>query len=488
MRRSDSIFRNSAFIFIAKIIDLMAAIAGFVLVARILGVAGLGRYSFVIAYVSVFGLVVNLGIDHIIIREIARDRDRLPSIIGAAIRLKILLLVLSAPLLIGGLFLFRLDGELKLSILLLFIAMCGLRELFTVISQAVFLGCERLEHRTSTTFVFQLMRTAGIAGVLLAGYGLAPLFASIIIADIVQAYWTASIVKRRFAKPFLAVSRGEVWYFFKQTLPIGVAYGFYIAFLQLDILLLTVMKGDEEAGLFSSAYKVVSTLILVVVPMIWVLLPHLTKTFQRSIEALKREGELYLKFIAGLMFPAAALIGVYSTWIVVTAFGAEFAAAGLALAIVAPTLALRGISYLFDLSLTAARKQIYMTIGAGTAFFAKLILELILIPKYGFIGASWGTLGAEIIAFAVVYALVRRQVVKYSLWRALWKPAAAVCVTLVFLWWLKDSPLAGIPAGLAIFIGLTLAFGTFDREEREKITSLIVRKAKRFTVGGERIR
>ena len=484
MRRSDSILRNSVFIFLAKVIDLLAAIAGFVLVARILGVTGLGRYSFVIAYVSVFGLVVNLGIDHIIIREIARERKRLPAIIGAAVRLKLILLSFAAPLLAGGLLIYSKDQEIGWSILLLFIAMCGLRELFTVVSQAVFLGCERLEYRTITTFVFQLMRTAGIAGVLLARHSLiplfgsilVPLFGSIIIADIVQAFWTVSIVKRRFGKPDLKVDKSEVWEFFKQVLPIGLAYGFAMAFLQLDILLLTPIRGEDEAGLFSSAYKIVSTLILVVVPMIWVLLPHLTKTFHNSRLALKREGEFYLKFIAGVMFPASALIAVYSTWLVTTAFGSDFASAGLVLTIVAPTLALRGVSYLFDLSLTAARKQVIMAVGAGTAFTAKLILELILIPNHGYIGAAWSTLGAELIAFVVVYTLVRRYVVKYSLWGALFKPTAAIGVTLLLLWWLKDMPLLGIPAGAVLFIALMLAFGTFNGDEREKIVSLIARK------------
>ncbi|MBC8205279.1 MAG: oligosaccharide flippase family protein, partial [FCB group bacterium] len=161
MNRSDSIFRNTAFIFIAKIIDLAAALAGFILVARYLGVDGLGRYSFVMAFVSVFGLVVNLGIDHIIIRESASSRQRLPVIIGAAIKLKVYLLMIMAPLLMGGLALFGLDAELKAGILLFAAALIVFREMFTIPAQAVFLGCERLEYRTITTFAFPLLRTGG---------------------------------------------------------------------------------------------------------------------------------------------------------------------------------------------------------------------------------------------------------------------------------------------------------------------------------------
>ncbi len=477
MKRADSIFRNAVFIFAAKIIDTIAAVAGFILVARFLGVSGLGRYSFVIAFVSVFGLVANLGLDHIIIRESARRRDELPQILGAAVRLKLYFLIAVTLLIAGGLFLFGFDLELKLAIVFLFAAQIVLRELFTIVSQAVFLGLERLEYRTITTLAFQLLRLAGITTVLVLGYGLAPLFATVILADIVQAYWTVSIINRRFTRPDLRVTRREVSYLFRQALPIGLAYGFTTAFLQLDILLLKWLRSDYENGIFSSAYRIVSTLILVAVPMIWVLLPHLTRTFHQSREKLQSEGEFYLKFIAGAMTALALVIGVFAGWIVTFAFGGEYAPAGIALAIVAPTLILRGVGYLFDLTLTAAEKQAMVAVGAGTALTVKFALEMALIPRYGYVGAAWGTLGAELAALAVVYALVRRHAARYSLWRILKGPVSAGVVVLAVSLLIDFPPLWGIPLLIVLYGGLAFLTGTFNREEREIINSLLKRKA-----------
>ena len=479
MRRSDSIFRNTFFIFIAKTIDLAAAVIVSVMVARVLGVSGSGNYYFVIAYVSVFGLVVNLGIDHIIIRETARHPERLAKIIGAAIKLKTWLLMIVAPLIIGGLFIFSLNNELKYSILLLFAAQIVIRELFTIISHAVFLGLEKLEYRTITTFAFQILRTTAIAFVLIAGYGLVTLFASIIIADVVQGIWTMMIVNSKFSKPDLKVSSAEVWYFFKQALPIGMAFGFTTAFLQLDVLLLKGMRGDFENGLFANAYRVISQPIMLVVPMIWVLLPHLTRTFHQSRDALKKEGEFYLKCISTVMLPASIVIGVYATPLMMFVFGNEFEPAGIALTIVAFTLAIRSVSYLFDLTLTAAEKQIIVGIGAGIAFGSKLILELILIPKIGYIGAAWGTLGADVLAATAVYFMVRKWAVKYNLFQALGRPAIAGIITVIILIGFIDNPVIGIPLGCLIFGSFTLLFGTFNREERENIRSLMLRKINR---------
>lgn len=476
MRRSDSIFRGTIFILIARIIDLGAAIAGFILVARFLGVAGIGRYSFIIAYVSVFGLVVNLGIDNIVIREIARNFQLLPRILGATIKLKLYLLAVITPLILGGLLLFRLDVELKYSILLLFTAQILLREMFTVVSQAVFLSCEKLEYRTITTLVFQVLRIGGIVTVLTTGHGLVPLFAAVIFADLVQGVWTVNIVNRRFSKPDFSASRAEVWYFFKQAIPIAVAFGFTTAFFHLDNFLLKGIKGDYENGLFSSAYRVILTPIQIIVPIIWVILPHLTRTFHQSRETLRREGEFYLKCIAAAMIPAALTIGFYSTPVMRFAFGEEYVLSGIALAIVAPTLAFRGVLYMLDLSLIAAERQNMVAVSAGSAFLTKLILGILLIPRLGYLGAAWGTLGAELIAFTVASMLVRHWVVKYNLWRALSIPVFAAAITLLPLYGLKDNPLVGIPVGMVVCLALVFILGTFNREERENIVSLLRRK------------
>lgn len=477
MRRSDSIFRNSWFFFAARLVDLISGIGGFILVAHFLGVTGLGDYSFIITFIVVLGLVVNLGIDHIIIRELARDRDSLPRLAGNAIKLKLRLLLIAAPLMAGGLFLFHPGRDVSIAIIFLFTAHLLLREVFTIVAHAVFLACEKMEYRASTTLVFQILRLAGIVIALVTGNGLKTIFATIIIADIVQALQTMHILKKHFGRLDFSGPKSEMWYLFKQALPMGIAFGFTNAFIQLDILLLKSFHGSEEVGIYSSAYRFVSQFVVIIIPLIWIVLPHLTRTYRDSREALKREGEFYLKVIAWLMFSAGLTMSVYSSWLI-KIFPSDYMTASVVLAIVAPTLIFRGLGYLFDLSFIAAEKQKMVALTAGIAFSVKLILELILIPKYGFRGAAWGTFSAEIIAFTCSYLLIRKYVVNYSLLRTAVKPLLAALLTsalLIFV--LKPYPLIGIPLGFIVFTALVFLFGTFDKAERESIYSLIRRKA-----------
>ena len=477
MRRSDSIFRNSWFFLAARLVDLISGIGGFILVAHFLGVAGLGDYQFVISFVMVLGFVVNLGIDHIIIRQLARDRDSLPRIAGNAVKLKFRLLILAAPLMAGGLFLFNTRYDVSVSIIFLFIAHLFLREVFTIITHAVFLACEKMEYRAYTTLVFQILRLAGIVTALVTGQGLKTIFATIIIADIIQAVQTMGILRKHFGKLDFSGPKSEMFYLFKESLPMGIAYGFTTAFFQLDILLLKSFHGSEEVGIYSSAYRFVSQFVIVIIPLIWVLLPHLTRTCRDSRAALKREGEFYLKVIAWIMFAAGLTMSVYSGWLI-KIFPSDFLAASVVLTIVAPALIFRGMGYLFDLSFIAAEKQKMVALTAGIGFTVKLILELILIPKFGYRGAAWGNFSAEIIVFTCSYLLIRQYVVDYSLLRTAAKPLlAAVLTSALLVFGLKPYPLIGIPLGFMVFTALVLLFGTFDKAERESIYSLVKRKA-----------
>jgi len=473
MNRSESIFRNSLFFFIARVIDLTAAIGGFILIGRYLETAGLGRYRFVISFVSILGLLVNLGIDHIIIRELAKNPGKTARFTGAAVILKFRLLLATIPFLLAGIFLFRLDQDLTLSVLFLFIAHLFLREFFTVIPQAVFLAGEKLEYRMVTTIAFQTIRFGGILAALLLGYGLKTIFAFNILADIAQAGAAMYILNRKFTPPEYKNVEAEMKYLFREALPWGIAFGFTTAFLNIDAVILKNLCGDEETGIFAAAYQFVSMLILLVVPMIWVLLPHLSKTYKEARENYLREGSFYLKGIAVIMIPACLVLSFYAEWILRITMGDKFLPAALAMIIVAPTLLLRGLSYFFDMTFTASEKQRLVAIVAGTAFIVKLILELLLVPHYQHLGAAYGTLIAEMTAFIVSYILVVRYSVKFRLSTIIGKPLMAGIITALVLWLIDFPPLIGVIAGPALFFTLTVFLRTFDKAETEIILALI---------------
>ena len=54
-----------------------------VLIARSLGTAEFGDFSYILAFVGIFQLLADMGLTNTLVREIARERERVAEIVGA---------------------------------------------------------------------------------------------------------------------------------------------------------------------------------------------------------------------------------------------------------------------------------------------------------------------------------------------------------------------------------------------------------------------
>ena len=88
MNRMEQAARNSGWVFIGRGAERLIRIVVVVVLARILGVRGFGVYSFVFAFAEVFAIFTDVGLQTVLVREIARDRDSAPRLLGSALVLK----------------------------------------------------------------------------------------------------------------------------------------------------------------------------------------------------------------------------------------------------------------------------------------------------------------------------------------------------------------------------------------------------------------
>ncbi|MBU0520227.1 oligosaccharide flippase family protein, partial [bacterium] len=143
MSRLESILRNAIFSVIARGIDVGVTFILAVVLARYLGPEGMGEYAYIIAFVAVFVPLIDLGLDHILIREIAHNKESAKTYVGAALLLKIIILFVLFPLGMLSAWLFADASIGLLAIFLCFLGTMVLREIPTVVGYAVFLAYEK---------------------------------------------------------------------------------------------------------------------------------------------------------------------------------------------------------------------------------------------------------------------------------------------------------------------------------------------------------
>lgn len=204
---------------------------------------------------------------------------------------------------------------------------------------------------------------------------------------------------------YYPVSKGGCPLFFSQALPLGISLFFNGAYLQQDILILKHFTDDIQVGLFSSGYRIIVAIVAFITPAFAVLLPEFSRKATQSHSDVSLLGGKIAQLFLGAMIPAVVVLALLSKWLLVFLFGQDFAAAAPVLQFLAAVLFLRSLEYLFALGMISVNKSWWVLIVAITGLVVNVALNWIWIPKWGFMGAVYGKLVAEIVVFCVAMGL-----------------------------------------------------------------------------------
>lgn len=86
-----NIIYNSLWLFLDKIIRMLAGVFVGGLLAKYLGPEGFGQLAYVVAYISFFQAITTFGADGIIVKEIASKKDEAPEILGSIFAFRVII-------------------------------------------------------------------------------------------------------------------------------------------------------------------------------------------------------------------------------------------------------------------------------------------------------------------------------------------------------------------------------------------------------------
>jgi O-antigen/teichoic acid export membrane protein len=138
------------------------------------------------------------------------------------------------------------------------------------------------------------------------------------------------------------------------------------------------------------------------------------------------------------------------------------------------------IRYLFGNILIAINLQKSVLAVSGMRVGLNLILNIVLIRSYGYIGAAVATAGVEFFSFGVYsYLLKKYKLIQKNQWTFAYKPLLAGVFLLVLHWSLPDMHFL-IQFSILFFgyAGVIFVLKTFDREEIEAFKLFIIKTLK----------
>jgi O-antigen/teichoic acid export membrane protein len=167
-----------------------------------------------------------------------------------------------------------------------------------------------------------------------------------------------------------------------------------------------------------------------------------------------------------LILPAATLVYLYRTDIILLLYGADFKEAIAALAILAWVIALRGFNAFLSMFSISADLQTRLSMLKLFALLVFVTLSLVLIPLHSYLGLAYSIVVSELFLAVVMYWSLHRKNLLPGLFTILWRPSLCCLVTIAVTMLSSTLPLGyRLLVSFVTLVAATFLIGAVKRHD-----------------------
>jgi O-antigen/teichoic acid export membrane protein len=442
------------------------------LMTRQLGTEGFGAYSTANAFLQVFALLLDLGLNVTLVAmlgEHAGDEKFEKRCTSALFTLRVVMAFLILGLVAPAV---AIASPYPLELKLAIIALVG-SFIFPSLNQVV-VGAQQRHLKMSMAAVAENVgRVIALAGLLIAqanGLGLVPIMWFISLAGFAN-FILNFLSARKYADfhwnwdpAFWKMALHRSW-------PVGLSIAFGLAYFKADTLILSFVRPQTEVGIYGAAYRVLEILITIPFMYAGVLLPILSNAFaKKDFPKFKNLVTNSIDVMLVFCLPMMAGTWILGERIMTLVAGPEFAESGRILSILIVAVAAIYLNTVFShivVAIDGQRKMIPVYIAVAIAAVAGYLL---FIPTYGMWAAAWLTVASEVLVGLGSAWVANRAVTTEFKPRVLLASIGATVLMTGLVWLLREQFIAIPVLAGALVYGLALyAMGGIRKETLQDI-------------------
>jgi len=443
-----------------------------VLAANVLGDRAFGEFSFALAIASIFEMLVDLGLNTLVARNVARDRGLAARYLPSILSWKILLSLAAMGLLVLTVWLLQRDSQARIAAFILGVGIV-LRS-FKSTSQAFFQSHERFDLMLLTTYIERaLVLGLGIAVLYTVG-GLIPFCIVFVLArvpDLAISFW---LVNSRIAKVRLAADWALVRRMQRDALPFASYSLITVLYVFIGTVILGAVRSSEEVGWYNAGYKIYEGLTMFPAFVAAAVLPRLSRLFvtDRGLHAgLSVRTVRYLSMIS---FPIVIVSGYMAPWVIRLLFGTDYLPAVTPLHILLGATVLMFTNVMLNTILISADQQAVVVRVAAAGLAVMTCSNLLLAARFGIVGAAACVAVSEACVLMMLLLAASRQLFSIRLHLHVWKPVLACVVSLLAVRALGLSPLSSAALFAALYVAGMSAMRPFSPGEWAELRSVFL--------------
>lgn len=470
-----TIAKNTAFLTIGELGTRVFSFVLVVAIARYLGDVGLGAFAFAFAFADLLLNFVDLGVPMYILREMAKNRPSTKTYTSNVLGLR--LLMAPAILLIGVAAAFLINASTSQTRLVIILATIGM--IFNFLTEPlrmIFLAHEKAAYYSSLIILERLSFTLGGLALLVTGHGLVPVIGAYIASEAISLLTTAFVVREKFARFTVRFNYAAISSMLKGSFSFWIANFLRMVYQRADTLMLSAIQGFAVTGWYGAAYKITEALRFIPLVVISAVFPPLSRLHAKSKENVKAVYERTLYYVLIAALPMAIGLTLIAKRVILFFYGASFTPSIIALQLLVWAEALFFIHYLMGFMLSAIDKQRLFTITTALYVGANLLLNIILIPKYSYVGAGTAAVTTQLMAVALLSYFTAKNGYGVNFMRIAYKPLISAGAMAAALIWLKSAHLLiAAPAAAAVYLAVLALVRGIGREELQLIRKAIAR-------------
>lgn len=449
-----------------------------ILITRRLGDDNFGQYSWVLAWANIFSFIGDLGITQYMMREYARAPERGRKLFWDVTIIRLILALVTAVISVSIALLKPDPVEARVALAIgLYTSTYFFMAIIAPLS-AVISGYQRLDILSILTVVNQVLTlVVGVLIILIWNDYVALLSSLLITLPIMLALIIVVIRRYKMSPPAFLINfrqwKGLIW----ASLPFALNQIMLTSAYQFDTVIMRQFYGSNVIGWYNAAYNLTRSLLIFTSAFSSALGLTLMRDYVNNPEVIRPWYYRSVKFMMFIGLPLSIGGMVLSTKLIPFLYGGEYAAASIAFAILIwDTPLLMYTSHCGNLAVAMGRERRTASIYATEAAI-NIFLNVLLIPRYGIIAASFTTIATEFTGACLFYIMFRRELGAGLGLNSIIRIAAAAATMGVVLYLLQSlSLLLLIPIGVLTYLVLVWVSGALNAEERRMLTDFVWRK------------
>jgi O-antigen/teichoic acid export membrane protein len=419
--------RNTILILVVRVISRIIALVAVIIVGNYLDPTRFGEMQTAVTYVGLVGTLTDLGFSALYVREGARHTDQLSRYWNNVASLKVIGAAIGLPLIFAALYFAGVRSLLwpSFAILVLSGYQLLLRNTLYAMQRLTF---EIIEIVPETLIVFALV-IVGVhinadTGFFLWAYAISYAFACV--------YFATVLVAMGVLRPAPQLEPGLLFSWVKVAVPLGITFIITTVYFKVDVPILQRFRPYSEVGYYTFAYKPFESLLFIPFALRSVVFPVLSVYHRQSPERVLPLAEKFFKALVILGWPIT--VGVFLLAPQFNTLLHLYAGSEPALQILALAIVFMFADNTFAATLNAIDKQNVFAFVAMVGLVINVGVNLVVIPRYGYLGASWAVVVTEAALVVVGWFVLRAQLGTIPLLATSWKAVVAGLVMGAFIY------------------------------------------------------